>query len=407
MQFLRDNWRWLAAGALLTGGSGFGQTYFISLFAGEIRGEFGLSHGQWGLIYTAGTMISAMVMLWGGQLADRFTVTQISSVIMGLFAVTCLAMALNTTALGLIAIIFGLRFCGQGMMGHIALVAAGRWYASNRGRAVSIMSLGYAVAEAIFPILFVALVVWMGWRNTWILAAGITLSLIPILHRLMAVKRRPKGIKDNSDTVATVGMANRHWTRRDAISHRLFWLTLPAFMAMPVFSTSLFFQQVHLSELKGWELASWVAMIPILTASTIMAMLISGPLIDRFGSGRFLGFHLIPAVLAFLVLWQASSFWAIAMVFVLMGTTQGIGGNLAGTFFPDYYGTNHLGAIRSIATSTMVFGSAIGPGATGVLIDLGWSFEDQAIGISVIMATAASLAIYAIRLERNTVSAAV
>ncbi len=403
MQFLRVNWRWLAAGAFLTGGSGFGQTYFISLFAGEIRGEFGLSHGQWGLIYTAGTMISAVLMLWAGQLADRFTVTQISSVIMVLFALACFAMAINTSALGLIAIIFGLRFCGQGMMGHIALVAAGRWYATNRGRAVSIMSLGYAVSEAIFPIVFVALTIWMGWRNSWILAAGILLCLIPLLRRMLSVKRRPKGAKEVNDS-PTVGMENRHWTRRDAISHRLFWLTLPAFMAMPIFSTSLFFQQVHLSGLKGWELASWVAMIPILTVSAIFSMLASGPLIDRFGSGRFLGFHLVPAILAFLILWQGSSFWAIATVFVLMGTTQGIGGNLAGTFFPDYYGTDHLGAIRAVATSTMVFGSAIGPGATGVLIDLGWSFADQAIGIAVIIAGAATLAVYAVRLERRAIS---
>ncbi len=59
--FLRDNAPWLSAGVLLTFLSGFGQTYFISVFAGEIRSEFGLSHGEWGGIYSLGTTVSAIV----------------------------------------------------------------------------------------------------------------------------------------------------------------------------------------------------------------------------------------------------------------------------------------------------------------------------------------------------------
>ena len=44
LAFLRDNAPWLTAGVLLTFLSSFGQTYFISIFAGEIRDTFGLSH---------------------------------------------------------------------------------------------------------------------------------------------------------------------------------------------------------------------------------------------------------------------------------------------------------------------------------------------------------------------------
>ena len=55
--FLRDNSRWLAAGMLLTFLSSFGQTFFISIFAGDIRDTFGLSHGAWGGIYALGTTL--------------------------------------------------------------------------------------------------------------------------------------------------------------------------------------------------------------------------------------------------------------------------------------------------------------------------------------------------------------
>ena len=63
-EFLLRNAPFLGVGVLLTFTSSFGQTYFISIFAGEIRQEFGLSHAAWGAIYAAGTMASAVVMIW-------------------------------------------------------------------------------------------------------------------------------------------------------------------------------------------------------------------------------------------------------------------------------------------------------------------------------------------------------
>jgi len=67
---------------VLTLSSCFGQTFFISIFAGEIRGEFGLSHGEWGGIYTIGTLASALLMLWAGGLTDRFRIRNLAPVVL-------------------------------------------------------------------------------------------------------------------------------------------------------------------------------------------------------------------------------------------------------------------------------------------------------------------------------------
>ncbi|MGB0798205.1 MAG: MFS transporter, partial [Planktomarina sp.] len=68
IEFIKSNARWLLAGMLLTFTSSFGQTYFISLFAGEIQNTFSLSHGGWASIYLIGTLASAIVMIWAGGL---------------------------------------------------------------------------------------------------------------------------------------------------------------------------------------------------------------------------------------------------------------------------------------------------------------------------------------------------
>lgn len=56
LQFLIENRRWLGAGFLLIYASAFGQTWFISLFAGEIKAAHGLTDGAWGSLYTVATL---------------------------------------------------------------------------------------------------------------------------------------------------------------------------------------------------------------------------------------------------------------------------------------------------------------------------------------------------------------
>ena len=59
-------------GFLLTFSSSIGQTFFISLFAGEIRNELNFSHGMFGTLYSSATLISAIIFLWLGKLTDEF-----------------------------------------------------------------------------------------------------------------------------------------------------------------------------------------------------------------------------------------------------------------------------------------------------------------------------------------------
>ncbi|NBR34028.1 MAG: MFS transporter, partial [Rhodobacteraceae bacterium] len=54
-RFLGANKTFIGAGFLLSFMSSFGQTYFISIFSGEIRATFDLSHAQWGSIYGIAT----------------------------------------------------------------------------------------------------------------------------------------------------------------------------------------------------------------------------------------------------------------------------------------------------------------------------------------------------------------
>src|SRR6056297_1501004 len=113
LRFVRNNAPFLLVGALLTFLSSFGQTFFIAVFGGDIRTAFGLSNGDWGLIYMLGTGASAVAMLFAGGLVDRFRVRSLGIAVVGLLAGSCLAMAFNPYAAALPVVIFALRFFGQ------------------------------------------------------------------------------------------------------------------------------------------------------------------------------------------------------------------------------------------------------------------------------------------------------
>ncbi len=393
-QFIRNNAHWLIAGALLTTGSSFGQTYFISVFAGEIMKTFDLTHGQWGGIYSLGTTASAIVVMWAGTLSDRFRAKTLGSVVFLLLAMACLFLANVRVAWLLPLAIFGLRFAGQGMLSHISVVAMSRWYSANRGKALAISALGFSVGEAVLPLLFVSLLAVIDWRFLWIAAAGIALLLIPVLRTLLRRERTPKSIADASEAT---GMLGRHWTRRQAVSHWLFWIMLPAFTAPGIFSTSFFFQQVHLTQSKGWDHVAFVAMFPLYTVVTILSMLAYGLAIDRWGSARLLPLYQIPMAAAYLVFSFGNTMTMAAVGFILMGLMHGGMATLANAFWPEYYGTRYLGSIKALAAALMVFGSALGPGVTGALIDLGMPFHKQMLYFAVYILLACGLAYFAMR----------
>jgi MFS family permease len=392
--FLRVNAAWLAAGFLLTFTSSFGQTFFISLFAGEIRATFGLTNGQWGGLYTLATTVSAIAMVWAGVLTDRYRVRNLGVYVLGGLALAAIAMALVPTVWVLVIVIFALRFTGQGMTNQLAIVAMARWFVATRGRALSIARLGYTLGEALLPMAFVAMLAIFDWRWLWVVAAGLTVLAIPILTSLLHKERIPSEMSASSDAV---GLHGRHWTRTEVLRHPLFWFAVPLLIGPPAFGTALFFHQVHLTEVKGWPLLQFVSLFPVYSGVSLISMLVSGWAVDRFGTARLIPWILLPMAIGFFLMGRADTLFAAAVAFVLLGVSSGATGTVPSAFWAEFYGTRHIGSIKALASALMVFGSAIGPGLTGALIDLGYLFPMQLVFIAGYFVVAAAVMALGIR----------
>lgn len=381
MEFFRTNARWLSAGALMALSTGFGQTFFISIYAGVFRAEFDLSDGDWGLIYMVATLCSAAVLTQTGKLSDIMRARTLAMIVLAAFALVCIGIALAPAWWALVPLVFGLRFCGQGMLNHLAVTSMAKWFRAGRAKAVATASLGFSISEATLPALALVMISLVGWRTSWLFAAAaLVLFVAPVLWWLLKTERSPQAM---SLDAAAPGMAGRHWTRGEMGRGWLFWALLPGIIGPSWIGTVVFFQIVHLTEVKGWDIIAYAGFAyPVYSVTTIVASFGFGAIADRIGVVRLLPFYLLGWAGACIALSLAGGLSGGVLALAIAGLGSGGVTVVHGALFAELYGTRWLGGIRAITAAAMVLGSAVGPGVSGVLLDAGVPFETQLLAMA-------------------------
>jgi MFS family permease len=365
----------LGFGFTMTFASSVGQTFFIGAFGPSVQESFGLSHAGWGGIYMAGTLLSALCLPWTGALIDRFKLKPYTLIVFAVLVGATLFMALVPHVALLVAAIFFLRQSGQGLSSHIAVTTMARYFSAGRGKAVALATLGFAAGESVLPVLVVAGIAVIGWRQTYA-ASGIALVvlILPLLLWLLARPAWTEGagdieFADRNHFAADGRIVARSWTRGEVLRHWRFYLLLPAVMGPSVIGTAMFFHHLALAEAKGWSAAWITGNYWGYAIGSVSAGLLAGPLIDRISAVRVIPIFLVPMIAALLIIAAFDqAYWVWPYLF-LLGVTVGINYTGIAALWAEIYGVEHIGAIRSLIASFSVFASALGPPLMGALMD--------------------------------------
>ena len=172
--------------------------------------------------------MSAGLLIWAGRKIDDIDLRYYTSFVCFGLALACLGMSGVKHAIWLIPMIFGLRFMGQGLLGHISAVSMARYFDQHRGKALSLASLGYPLGEAVFPSIAVAIIASFGWRQMW---AGIGIMLLVVLvpFMLWLLKGHSERHRLLEKSTGTTHKSTKlyGWTRAQVLKDARFYVMLP------------------------------------------------------------------------------------------------------------------------------------------------------------------------------------
>lgn len=380
LDFLSANRRFLAFGFLLTFASSFGQTFYVALFGAELRAEFDLTNAAFGAIFSGATIASAVLLVWLGRLIDRVDLRLYTA---------CAALALVLAMVGIflapglwafVPALFVLRLAGQGLMPHISNTAMARYFDADRGKAVSVTSLGMPVGEALLPLATVGLIAALGWRDAWLaVAAAFAVSmavLLPVLLEGHAARHAAFEARVAGESAAGA----RTWTGGEVLRDPAYLAVTALFLAYPFIGTGLFFHQAWIAGARGWPLELMAGGFVLFALGKVAASLATGPLVDRFGSTRLFPTIALPMAATLLVLALFEGPFVPFVYLGLFGLGTGMLQPMMSGFLAERYGVANYGSIRAVSSAIMVLSTAAAPASFGWLFDAGVGIGTLALG---------------------------
>lgn len=374
--FYKKNINFLSAGFFLTFAASIGQTFYIAIFANDIKDEIGLTHGSFGGLYTIATLMSAFVMLWLGKTVDIFKTQYLAFIALICLALASFFVTVAASFYTLLITIFLLRLFGQGMSTHIATTFMAKTYSKTRGKAISVSVLGRAAGEMFMPAIAIILITTVGWRVTWTISGAVILFIIAPLCFYLLRTIPSIDLENKSDKQEFIDVV-KHYNRLEVAKDKLFYILMLGILVPPFITTGIFFHSIHILEIKNWPIETYAYTMPLFSLFLIISVLFSGWAVDRWSAVKLLPLYLIPLATGVLILSIGNNIVTIYFFMAFAGITTGLATAITGALWAELYGIKYLGSIKSMVMAYVVASTAIAPGIIGFLIDFGISIENQ------------------------------
>ena len=386
-------------GFIFTFFSSFGQSFFLGLFNSSIRETLSITHGQFGSIYASATLLSSFILIWVGKKIDDINIFRFALYVTLLLAFSCFFFSKISSIVFLFIAVFLMRFSGQGLMSHTATTTISRFFTKSRGKALSIGWFGLSTAEFILPVLIVYLLTLTAWQNIWLSISVLILFFLPFIAFAL-IKNLNFDSREDVNDQNFVEKEIKNWTRVEVLKDYRFYIVCLNMLAMPWIATGVFVYQSYITESKEWGEFVIAQSFMAYSVLSVITLLGSGFLIDKFTSRKLLIFMNIPLLISMLVLFYLDISISAFIFLGLIGISNGLANVLGSSTWAEIYGVKYIGSIKALTTALMVFSTAFGTALFGLLIDKGFTIEQIAV-ISFVYIFLSLIALFVVRNRLN------
>ena len=264
------------------------------------------------------------------------------------------------------------------MMSHTATTTISRYFIKSRGKALSTCWFGLSTAEFVLPVLIVYLLTITSWQNIWISISILVLIFLPITSFVL-IKKLNLDSREETDEKDLKGKSIKQWKRIEVLKDYRFYIVCLNMLAMPWITTGVFVYQSFISESKDWGNFVIAQSFMVYSVLSVITLLVSGLLIDKFTSRKLLIYMNIPLLFSALVLIFFDNPLTAFIFLGLIGISNGLANVLGSSTWAEIYGVKYIGSIKALTTALMVFSTAFGTALFGLLIDKGYSIEQIAL----------------------------
>tara|TARA_Y100000590_G_scaffold379883_1_gene447816 strand:+ start:609 stop:1802 length:1194 start_codon:yes stop_codon:yes gene_type:complete len=372
-KFFSSDPKLLLYGFLIIFFASYGQTFFISLFNFEIRMFYGLSNGEFGLVYAISTSVSAFILVSFAKLIDYIDLRTYSLIVSIGLLLACVGMVVMfNNVFYLFIVIFMLRFFGQGAMTHAGETTMARYFGNNRGKALSVATFGGMTGVMFLPYIAINYFKNIEMSQIWFYSSISIIVFIPFIFLALSDQKT----RDNEfDQTLINDPLNVKLRIRDIVKDKKLYIYLPLSIASPFISTGLMFHQIYIFDQKGWSLEMLGNGYILLGFFSMIGLLIGGPLIDKFHTKRTAITVLAPLLLSLITLLLFDNIFFLIIYMSLYGLNMGITTPFIGSLWAEIYGVKSLGTVKALLHAGIVFASALSPLVFGYLIDWGYGIK--------------------------------
>lgn len=361
-----------------------GQTMGVSTFTDSLIDAMKMSRDDLTTAYLAGTIVSASLLTWVGKLYDRHgarPIAMLSTVSMALVLIylsqadRVVAFIFNTQESSLINILFMflgfflLRFSGQGALTMVSRNMMMKWFEKRRGTAMGYSNVATAICFSMAPVFFEFLIQGYGWREAWIILAGIVgVGFTAFIIIFFRDDPENSGLKMDDDyqqsekQKANYFPVVKEFTLREARGTLAFWVFTAMLAGQALYITGFTFNLTSIFEISGLSRETAVSVfIPSAIISVIVTLSVS-KLSDYIRLKYLLYIMGSGAICAlFGMIYLSDIQWALYLLIFGNGVLMGLYGVVLSVTWPRYFGRTHLGAISGHSITYIVIASAIGP----------------------------------------------
>jgi MFS family permease len=380
-------WYIVGTGFLANIASSFALASTLSIFLKPLTAELGVSRGVFSLLRSGEGIIGAAIAPFVGALVDRHGARWLIPIGTAVVAIGYFILGHVETFIQFVFVRLSFVTFGDAMMSSMVVnIVIAQWFLRRRGRALAISSMGVGFAKVCMPILAASLIVWFGWRGTWMVFGVVTL-ILGVVPALLFVRRSPEamgflpdgaeqgGFSETGDSQTSRTpmhqLANQdlEWSRSEAVRTATFWLLVITFGIASIGVTGL--------NLHVYPYVTDIGHTPVV-AATVMSVIASMQLFSPLAWG-LLAERMdvrVAAMLRFVI--QAAGLGLATLTgnlfclyagFLLYGI--GLGGNmvLPEILWANYFGRRSLGRVRGLGMLISQVLAAAGPPFFGFLFD--------------------------------------